>query len=427
MYERVAMSFLKKIAFFSSMRFAIALLIVIIFMSTISTFYSQSLFSLKTPLFALPYYSAFLMLFISLILCSIKKIKQVIKTQTIKEENLKPIISLNGDEKIKKIFKPPFYSFGNEAKYIVIKRFAFQAYSTVITHIAFAFIIFGAFLSSFGYEGFIVLKLHRPSNTLLTKTGEVVKTLPYYITLNTSIIEPYPQKELPEEYKTMNITKRYLAFLSLSNNNKQEKIKISLNHPASFLNTKIYLYGFTRGSKLINATIHKKNGETKILGLNEKPETRDNTYPVITDLYLDFALLSDYTPTNVSEDPIRPVLRIGIFENSKEKTAFYYAVDEDKYYPTKENDTTLKEIDGVYRIDSVRFNNRVMLLIRHDMGVYIVYLSSIMLLIGLFLTFFVSQAKYYIKDNTVFISKSDERSIYHASIFLKKIRTPYDI
>lgn len=259
-----------------------------------------------------------------------------------------------------------------------------------ITHFSILVILLGAVIGvRFGYKGFLPLAEGEISNVVETRRGET-KPLGFEIRCDRFQIDYYGETDMP---------KAYMSWLTVIKNGKEVMKKlIEVNNPLTYEGTTFYQssYGLIPGGPR-NGTfkfrVTPRDGKTEeiTVRLGESfaiPGTK------ITGRIEDFspALTFDRatgSPFTYAQQMSNPAVFINLFDDGKKIAGGWIF----KRYP----DTgRLREGHTVEFVDLWGFQYTG-LQVRKDPGVWVVYFGCFAMAVGLFIAFFMSHRKIWIR------------------------------
>jgi cytochrome c biogenesis protein len=275
-----------------------------------------------------------------------------------------------------------------------------------ITHFSILVILLGAIIGiRFGFKGFLPLAEGDTSNVIETRRGQTIP-LGFDIRCDKFEVDFYGDTDMPKAYK---------SWLTVFKDGKEVMQKmIEVNNPLTYDGTTFYQssFGMVPGGGVERAIF-----VFKVAPKDGKPETVNVRFgdpfsipgTDITAKVEDFspALGFDQTtgkPFTYAEQMNNPAVFVGFFEGSKRIGEGWIL----KRYP----ETGKVHQVGTVLLDDVWGIQYTGLQVRKDPGVWVVYFGCIAMAVGLFIAFFMSHRKLWVK---LIEEKNNTRIIVGAS------------
>jgi cytochrome c biogenesis protein len=263
----------------------------------------------------------------------------------------------------------------------------FSRLGVYLTHFSILVILAGALVGGqFGFKGFMEVGEGTVSNTAFGRGKEL--NLDFYIKCDNFDVEYYGMSDMPKEYR---------SWLTVIKDGKEVMTKsITVNDPLTYEGITFYQssYGIipnSLGNGIFIFTVASKDGKSSILNLRlgdsfQIPGT--NVTGKITNFSPAMRIMNGQAFT-YAETMNNPAVLIDFYESGKHLFSGWIF---------KRNPETWQLPDG----NRVEFNNYwgveyTGLQVRKDPGVWVVYLGCILMSIGLFIAFFMSHQKIWIK------------------------------
>ncbi|MDY6862257.1 MAG: cytochrome c biogenesis protein ResB, partial [Thermodesulfobacteriota bacterium] len=420
--------FLSKIfRFFTSLRLAVILLILIAFTSIIGTvivqnaapdhyikLYSLTTYKIMRFLGFFDFYHSFCfrillaMLTINLLFCSLKRLPSVLRVilqpNMIKEaaqiKGMKQFRSYKTDmefkkvvDKIKKIIistfsKPESISKGDNHFFYAAKG-KFCLLGAYITHLSIIIILIGAIVGSvFGYRGNINIKEGESKDKFLLQGTSIPKKLGFQIRCDNFEVTYYPNRA-PKEYKS--------TVTILKNGKEVFTDEIKVNHPLKYQGIYFYQSSFgtiAKESTLVFLVTSKKQEDFKrIYRVKEGekfiiPET--NFEVTIERFFPDFILNENGRAFSRSNELNNPAAYISIKENGVKKGSTWAFARFSDFHGTWDGEFKFQLKD----LESREYTG---LQITKDPGIWIVWTGFIVMVMGIMTAFFFSHRRIWVK------------------------------
>lgn len=267
----------------------------------------------------------------------------------------------------------------------------FTRLGVYITHISILVILLGAIIGIFfGFKGFLNLPEGGDSSVAYTRGDRQGKPLGFIIRCDDFSVDFYGSTDMPKAYK---------SWLTIIKDGKEVVRKvIEVNDPLSFEGVTFYQssYGLVPGggqNSIFRLRVTSKEGKSEDLNLNfggsfTIPGTN------LTGKIEDFSPalgIDERTgrPFTYAEQMNNPAVYINFYENGARKSGGWIL----KRYP---DSWRLAEGHTVEFADlwGIQYTG---LQVRRDPGVWVVYLGCIFMAIGLYVAFFMSHRKIWIK------------------------------
>lgn len=346
----------------------------------------------------------------NLIICSIDRLPKIIKLvkepiKPLSEEHFKgfgikkEIILKGKPEKvkssvegaIKKVLGLNPSEIKEEKGYqLFSQKGSFTRLGVYITHLSILIILFGAIIGIFfGFKGFLNLPEGEVSNVAFTRNGHE-RPLGFNIRCDDFSVDFYGNSDMPKEYSSI--------LTVIDNGQEVLKKRIEVNEPLKYKGVTFYQssYGIVPGSGERSVFIFRI---TPAGGKTEEVRLRfGDTFKIpntdMTGKIEDFspAIAFDQTtgrPFTYAEQMSNPAVFISFTEKGKPKYGGWIL----KRHPGTWN---LPEGHIVEFVDlwGIQYTG---LQVRRDPGVWIVYLGCIVMAIGLYIAFFMSHRRIWVR------------------------------
>jgi cytochrome c biogenesis protein len=426
--------------FFSSVKLAIVLILLIIATAIIGTViqqglpdemyiqhYGTSTFNFLNSFDIFDMYHSWwfellLMLFIvNVIVCTWDRLPAIFKMFSNPKLKLpieklnafkeKETITYNGDretliknltQRLKEIYKSPIRDDSKEGDFLYLEKGRIARFGPYVTHISLIIIFVGVLIGSFwGFETFVNLVPGESTNIVRTLRGNKKITLPFSIRCNHFNVEFY-NSGIPKAYKS--------DLSIMSDGNVVARKIIDVNKPLTYKGVTIYQasYGQAGASDFALVLSNAHKGENDIsLNLNKPYHVTDDTAIAV----LDYA--QNY-------QGFGPTILVGVYKGEKLVNTSIYL----QRYPDFHGAET---VDG-YRIRFVKADESYYtgLQVAKDPGAPYVAAGAIILIIGLLMSFFSYRRRIWIfipdKFNRTFtVAGVADRNKYSFEIEFEKI------
>ncbi len=426
--------------FFSSVKLAIVLILLIIATAIIGTViqqglpdemyiqhYGTSTFNFLNSFDIFDMYHSWwfellLMLFIvNVIVCTWDRLPAIFKMFSNPKLKLpieklnafkeKETITYNGDretliknltQRLKEIYKSPIRDDSKEGDFLYLEKGRIARFGPYVTHISLIIIFVGVLIGSFwGFETFVNLVPGESTNIVRTLRGNKKITLPFSIQCNHFNVEFY-NSGIPKAYKS--------DLSIMSDGNIVARKIIDVNKPLTYKGVTIYQasYGQAGASDFALVLSNAHKGENDIsLNLNKPYHVTDDTSIAV----LDYA--QNY-------QGFGPTILVGVYKGEKLVNTSIYL----QRYPDFHGAET---VDG-YRIRFVKADESYYtgLQVAKDPGAPYVAAGAIILIIGLLMSFFSYRRRIWIfipdKFNRTFtVAGVADRNKYSFEIEFEKI------
>lgn len=345
---------------------------------------------------------------INLIICSLERLPRTLNIikeplSPLSEERIKKIqitreILLKGKpDKVKEVIQNSLKSSGfnwNEVKeekgyQYISQKWKYSRLGVYITHFSILIILVGVILGiTLGFNGFINLPEGASTNIVFSNKEDEIP-LGFNIRCDNFDIEFYGRSDMPKEYK---------SWLTIFKNGKVVKRKaIVVNDPLTYEGITFYQASFGTIPNNLNNGIFifrvvSKDGIKSDLKL-KLGDTFQIPNSTLSGKIIDFSpslkIDEQGRPFTYSNQMYNPAVYINFYDSGKFKSGGWIL----RRYPE-----TWQLPEG-YRVEfhdywGVEYTG---LQVRKDPGVWIVYLGCILMSIGLFIAFFISHNRIWIK------------------------------
>jgi cytochrome c biogenesis protein len=263
---------------------------------------------------------------------------------------------------------------------------AFSNFGVYIIHLSTLIIITGALIGSlFGFEAFVNIPEGGSTNTVHLTRQKGIKTLDFSVRCDKFTISFY-DNGMPKEYRSN------LSFLK--DNNVVLQGPLLVNHPITFHGIRFYQasYGPTPGGKAY-ITIMRDNKEKNTLTVKQKDSfylEEKNTK--VTVLRIEKNLMSMGPAILINIQYPEGSMRFWVFKNIKRIKDRIPGLF--KKVP-KFNPGLFKPY--YFKLNKIESHYYTGLQLSHDPGVLIVAIGSFFVIIGLFITFFTSHKRFWVR------------------------------
>ncbi len=425
--------------FFSSVKLAIVLILLIISTAIIGTViqqglpdemyiqhYGTSTFNLLNSFDIFDMYHSWwfellLMLFIvNVVVCTWDRLPAIFKMFSNPKLKLpieklnafkeKETITYNGDretliknltQRLKEIYKTPIHDDSKEGDFLYLEKGRIARFGPYVTHISLIIIFVGVLIGSFfGFETFVNLVPGESTNIVRTLRGNNKITLPFSIKCNHFNVEFY-NSGIPKAYKS--------DLSIISNGNVIARKIIDVNQPLTYKGVTIYQasYGQAGASDFALVLSNANKGENYVsLNRNQSYHITDDTSIAV----LDYA--QDY-------QGFGPTILVGVYKGEKLVNTSIYL----QRYPDFHGAET---VDG-YKIKFIKADESYYtgLQVAKDPGAPYVAAGAIILIIGLIMSFFSYRRRIWIfipdkLDKTFTVAGVADRNKYSFEMEFKK-------
>jgi cytochrome c biogenesis protein len=280
---------------------------------------------------------------------------------------------------------------GNAA-FIYCEKGRFSLFSVYLVHLSVLFIIIGAIIGSiFGFNAYVNIPEGGSIDSVIITKGEVDnhKQLGFSVQCEKFLVDFY-DNGVPKEYRSD------LRFIV----NGREALRGSLlvNHPIKFMGVTFYQasYGTVPGGKVRIKIINDKKGaeETMIEAeLGKAVMLPDNRGELtLSDIKDDFMDMLGPAALILIKSPEGKETPIWLFQNRDMIMKNFSGMFElsQKFNPSAYSPFT-------FHIDNIESVTYTGLQVTRDPGVQFVFIGFLMIMIGLFFTFFTSHRRFWIK------------------------------
>ncbi len=398
------------VKFFSSLRLTLFILFSIATTSIIGTLIPQELsekeytsyfnpftfkilkfFNIFDMYYSWWFLSLLALLILNLIFCSLKHYKvtinRVFKDNVILDHNIeKSIINkkeitfkskdFNLDKiesfinsNIGKVFKKSLLS--NETHFFINKnRFSDLGYYVV--HLSLIVIGIGAIVGGvYGYKGFMQLTVGETKKTVILKKGGLA-TLDFNVKCLDFKIDFYPNGA-PKEYNSL---------IEITDGEKSFKTNVKVNHPLNYKGIKFFQSSYGTIPGKISIIAKKRSSQEEVfknyINIGETIKLEDNLHFVI----------EDYS-SNLQG--FGPAVRLRLITDNVPGNSFLIF----KNFPNF--DEKHREGNYIFYFNDAKSTQYTGLQITKDPGDNIVWIGCILMMVGLYLSFFIHHKKFWLK------------------------------
>ncbi|RMF94184.1 MAG: hypothetical protein D6734_08375 [Candidatus Schekmanbacteria bacterium] len=354
---------------------------------------------------------------INLFLCSIKRIPNALKFYTHPSfdhsngKMLKKIDCLNSSvetsvEKLNKIlsqkFGSPLIKNENGEKCYLFQKGRIGRLGVYITHTSIFIIFIGAIIGSIaGFKGYVSLLEGEKSSTYWDANKKREIPLGFDIKCEKAYVEYYTdiRSRMPKDWRSE---------LSIIKDGKVVKKKtIEVNDPLEYNGIVFYQSSFGEGGvKKLILTIQPRDGRKPfVVELDSQEEVKidDETKIRLLRFVPDF-VISDGEIFSKSEELVNPAAQIEIIKGNERKSQWIFQKYPDFHSTGK----------GEYNIifSSVVPKNRTGLQVAKDPGVNVVWLGCVVMLLGLYISFFVPHKRIWVKctDSSILVTGTTSKN-----------------
>ena len=391
------------LSFFSSLKLTIALLLIIALMSIVGTLIPQQ--------YAFDVYHSFwfialmVLLSLNLIICSMNRFPTAwnLYKKTPSLDRSKPFEDLPPENIL--IIEKGSHGFIDEVEKVLSRRFrrfrkkdegdtavfygeqgAYSRFGVYIIHASILLFIIGAIIGSLlGFKAFVNLPEGESTNVVRLTTQKGIKELGFTMQCDSFSIAYY-DNGMPKEYKS-NLT-------FLKNNNVIHQGPLLVNHPITISGIRFYQasYGSIAGNQAkITITKDNNQGAAKTVKLNDPFYLEGNN--------------AKATITRIEENlmSMGPAVLVNI-KSSEGDTDFWVfkRIDMIKEGLPDLFEKVPKFNPGLFKpyyfkLDSIEERYYTGIQINYDPGVFIVAAGSLFIMLGLFITFFSSHRRFWVR------------------------------
>lgn len=339
---------------------------------------------------------------INLFLCSIKRIPRALKFysepsfnptsgKSIKKINLSGTSNESVLQDVKKMisekYGAPLEKEENGEKYLLFQKGRIGRLGVYITHTSIFIIFIGSIIGSFaGFKGYVSLIEGEQTSTYWDSKTKKDVPLGFDIKCENAYVEYYKdiRSRMPKDWRSE---------LSIIKDGKVIKTKmIEVNDPLEYNGIVFYQSSFGEGGiKNLILNIQPKDGRRPfIVELDSKKTVPidDNTTVRMLKFIPDF-VISGGEIFSKSDELVNPAVQIEITNEGEKRKVWLFQKYPDFYSSEK----------GEYSIlfSSAVPKNRTGLQVAKDPGVNVVWLGCVIMLIGLYISFFVPHKRIWVK------------------------------
>jgi len=341
------------------------------------------------------------LLSVNLFLCSIKRLPGVLKyfsePQIIFQEGLngETRMKVKGSpENTKKIilevlgekFSRHSEENINGVCHLLFEKGRFGRLGVYVTHISIFFIFIGSIIGSiYGFKGYLELVEGEQSNTYWDKGKNAELPLGFTLKCERAYVTYYKDKSMrPKDW--------YSELSVLKGNKIMASKKIEVNDPLNYNGIYFYQSSFGEGgmSKLILEVTPRTGGEKRIFntGVNQELDLGAGVKARVKRFIPDFVIEGKEVVSR-SNELNNPAAQLEIEENGKRFSTWVFLKYPD-FHPFTETSYTFK-------LAKIIRKNRTGLQITYDPGVNVIWTGCILLVIGLYMAFFISHKRVWVK------------------------------
>ncbi len=294
----------------------------------------------------------------------VEKISAFKERQTIGYTGKRDALIASLSDRLKEIYKEPVHTTAAEGDFMYLEKGRIARFGPYVTHLSLIIIFIGVLIGSFlGFDAYVNLVPGDSTNIVRTTRGDRDLTLPFTIKCNKFHVEFY-RSGIPKAYK---------SDLTLLRDDRQIAHKvIDVNQPLTYKGITIYQasYGPASASGFDIALTDGNDKEDDVsLGRNQH-------YPIKGDVSI--AVL-DYSP---NYQGFGPTILVGVYKGQKLQSTSLYL----QKYPDFHG---AEKIEG-YRMRFVKANESYYtgLQVAKDPGAPYVATGAIILIVGLMMSFF---------------------------------------
>lgn len=294
----------------------------------------------------------------------LEKMNAFKEKETLSYSGAREVFIKNLIQQLKEIYKAPIHNDAKEGDYLYLEKGRVARFGPYVTHISLIIIFVGVLIGSFfGFEGYLNLVPGESSSIVRTIRGNKKITLPFSIQCNHFNVEFY-KSGIPKAYKS--------DLSIISDGNIAARKVIDVNKPLTYKGITIYQasYGQAGASSFDLVLQNGRKGESDIsLNLNQQYKITDDT---------SIAVL-DYTQ---NYQGFGPTILIGVYKGQKLVNTSIYL----QKYPDFHG---AEAVDG-YKIKFIKADESFYtgLQVAKDPGAPYVAAGAIILILGLIMSFF---------------------------------------
>ena len=295
----------------------------------------------------------------------VEKLNAFKEKETISYKGTKEALMTMLSSKFREIYKEPIHAKSEDGDFLYLEKGRIARFGPYITHLSLVIIFIGVLIGSFfGFDAYVNLDQGDATNIVKTIRGSKDLTLPFTIRCNNFKIEFYDS----------GVPKAYKSDLTLLNGGDAVAHKIiDVNQPLTYKGITIYQasYGQAGASSfdIMLSRSDNKNKDDVSLNLNQQFRVKDNTSIAVLDYSANY-------------QGFGPTILVGIYKDNKlQRTSIYL-----QKYP----DFHGAEAIGGYKLRFVKANESFYtgLQVAKDPGAPYVATGAIILIIGLIMSFF---------------------------------------
>lgn len=340
------------------------------------------------------------LLTVNLFLCTINRFPGFLKYFS--EPKVKFQEGLNGETKIKvkgsieeakkkvsevlgKKFSRHHEENVNGSSHLMFERGKIGRLGVFITHCSIFFIFIGSILGSlFGFKGYLDLLEGEQTNTYYDKGKNANLPLGFTMKCEKAYVTYYKDNMRPKGW--------YSDLVILKDNKKMVSKLIRVNDPLSYNGIYFYQSNFGQGG-MRNLSLEitpRAAGEKKVLnvGMDEEFNVGMGVKARVLRFIPDFALEGNGVVSR-SNELNNPAALLEIEENGNKLTKWLFLKYPD-FHPFTETPYSFKLVDIAGR-------NRTGLQVTYDPGVNVIWFGCIFLVIGIYVSFFISHKRVWVK------------------------------
>jgi len=275
---------------------------------------------------------------------------------------------------------------GNSITFFYGEKGAYSNFGVYIIHLSILIIITGAIIGSLlGFEAFVNIPEGESTNTVYLRRQKVVKKLDFTVRCDNFTIAFY-DNGMPKEYRSN------LSFLK--DNNVILQGPLLVNHPITFNGFRFYQasYGTTPGGQA-HITVMRENKEETAIKVKQKDSfflKETNAKVNIVKIEKNFMSMGPAVLMHI-QNP-EGTMRVWVFkriEQMRDKIPELFkkvpVFNPGRYKPYS------------FKLNRIESNYYTGLQLSHDPGVVIVAIGSFFVILGLFITFFSSHKRLWVR------------------------------